>query len=48
MANLNSPSSVFIHPDEIDDVAIESRRNHWHMLVAEIAMLGIAIETASL
>tara|TARA_B100000214_G_scaffold276542_1_gene206449 strand:+ start:3681 stop:4811 length:1131 start_codon:yes stop_codon:yes gene_type:complete len=48
MANLNSPSSVFIHPHEINDLAIESRRNHWHMLVAEIAMLGIAIETASL
>ena len=48
MSNLNSPSSVFIHPHEINDVAIESRRNHWHMLVAEIAMLGIAIESASL
>ena len=48
MANLNSPSSVFIHPHEIDNPAIASRRQHWHMLVAEIAMLGIAIESASL
>ena len=48
MANLNSPSSVFIHPHEIEDPAIASRRQHWHMLVAEIAMLGIAIESASL
>ena len=47
MANLNSPSSVFIHPHQIDDVTIASRRQHWHMLVAEIAMLGIAIESAS-
>lgn len=48
MANLNSPSSVFVHPHQIDDVTIASRRQHWHMLVAEIAMLGIAIESASL
>jgi len=48
MANLNSPSSVFIHPREIDDQSIESRRTHWHMLVAEIAMLGMSIEAASL
>ena len=47
MANLNSPSSVFVHPHQIDDVTIASRRQHWHMLVAEIAMLGIAIESAS-
>ena len=47
MANLNSPSSVFIHPHEIDDDAIVSRRQHWHMLVAEIAMLGMAIESSS-
>ena len=47
MANLNSPSSIFVHPSEIDDEAISSRRKHWHMLVAEIAMLGIAIEAQS-
>ena len=47
MANLNSPSSIFVHPSEIDDEAIASRRKHWHMLVAEIAMLGIAIEAQS-
>ena len=47
MANLNSPSSVFIHPNEIDDRIITSRRKNWHMLVAEIAMLGIAIEASS-
>ena len=44
MANLNSPSSVFIQPSEIEDLVIESRRNHWHMLVAEIAMLAMAAE----
>ena len=48
MANLNSPSSVFLTPGEIQDDTIESRRNHWHMLVAEIAMLGMAAEIASL
>ena len=48
MANLNSPSSVFLSPGEIQDYAIESRRNHWHMLVAEIAMLGMAAEIDSL
>ena len=48
MANLNSPSSVFIDPREIHDQSIESRRTHWHMLVAEIAMLGMSIEAASL
>lgn len=48
MANLNSPSSVFLSPGEIQDDVIESRRNHWHMLVAEIAMLGMAAEIASL
>ena len=47
MANLNSPSSIFVHPSEIDDEAIASRRKHWHMLVAEVAMLGIAIEAQS-
>ena len=47
MANLNSPSSVFLSPSEITDPAIQSRRNHWHMLVAEIAMLAMAVEAAS-
>ena len=45
MTNLNSPSSFFLDPNEIDDVTIQSRRNHWHMLVAEIAMLAMAVET---
>ena len=44
MTNLNSPSSFFLEPNEIEDVTIQSRRNHWHMLVAEIAMLAMAIE----
>jgi glutamate--cysteine ligase len=44
MTNLNSPSSVFLQPEEIEDDAIASRRDHWHMLVAEIAMLGMALE----
>ena len=44
MTNLNSPSSVFLQPGEIEDEAIASRRSHWHMLVAEIAMLGMALE----
>ena len=44
MANLNSPSSIFLSPSEIDDDSIRSRRNHWHMLVAEIAMLAMAAE----
>ena len=48
MANLNSPSSVFLSPDEIRDDVIQSRRNHWHMLVAEIAMLGMAAELVSI
>ncbi|MBJ84585.1 MAG: hypothetical protein CMB52_03605 [Euryarchaeota archaeon] len=47
MSNLNSPSSIFVHPSEIEDEAIASRRKNWHMLVAEIAMLGIAIEAQS-
>ena len=47
MTNLNSPSSVFLPPSEISDSAIQSRRNHWHMLVAEIAMLAMAVEAAS-
>ena len=46
MANLNTPSSVFIPSNQIRDDAIDSRRNHWHMLVAEIAMLGMAAEAA--
>ena len=46
MANLNSPSSVFLSPNEIQDEAIQSRRNHWHMLVAEIAMLAMAVEAS--
>ena len=44
MANLNSPSSIFLSPSEIEDESISSRRNHWHMLVAEIAMLAMAVE----
>ena len=44
MSNLNTPSSVFLSPSEIDDIVITSRRNHWHMLVAEISMLAMAIE----
>ncbi|MDE0708562.1 MAG: glutamate--cysteine ligase [Candidatus Poseidoniales archaeon] len=48
MTNLNSPSSIFLAPSEIEDKAIQSRRNHWHMLVAEIAMLGMAAETSLL
>ena len=44
MANLNSPSSIFLSPSEIEDGSIRSRRNHWHMLVAEIAMLAMAAE----
>ncbi len=44
MSNLNTPSSVFISPTEVDDPVITSRRNHWHMLVAEISMLAMAIE----
>lgn len=44
MSNLNTPSSVFLSPSEIDDSVIKSRRNHWHMLVAEISMLAMAIE----
>jgi len=47
MTNLNSPSSVFLDPSQIDDIAIQSRRNHWHMLVAEIAMLAMAVEAES-
>ena len=47
MTNLNSPSSVFLDPSQIDDIAIQSRRNHWHMLVAEIAMLAMAVEATS-
>ncbi|MEC8927049.1 MAG: glutamate--cysteine ligase [Candidatus Thermoplasmatota archaeon] len=47
MANLNSPSSIFLDPSQIDDITIQSRRNHWHMLVAEIAMLAIAVEATS-
>ena len=47
IANLNSPSSIFLSPNEIDDPVIESRRNHWHMLVAEIAMLAMAAEAES-
>ena len=47
MANLNSPSSVFLPPSEITDPVIQSRRNHWHMLVSEIAMLAMAVEAAS-
>ena len=46
MANLNRPSSVFLSPSEIQDEAIQSRRNHWHMLVAEIAMLAMAVEAS--
>ena len=48
MTNLNSPSSIFLDPSEIGDASIQSRRNHWHMLVAEIAMLGMAAELASI
>ena len=48
MTNLNSPSSIFLDPREIGDASIQSRRNHWHMLVAEIAMLGMAAELASI
>ena len=44
MSNLNTPSSVFLAPSEITDVVIASRRNHWHMLVAEISMLAMALE----
>jgi len=44
MSNLNSPSSIFISPSQIEDERIISRRTHWHMLVAEIAMLGMAYE----
>ena len=44
MTNLNSPSSVFLQPDEIHDDSIANRRTHWHMLVSEIAMLGMALE----
>ena len=47
ISNLNSPSSVFLSPNEIDDPFIASRRNHWHMLVAEIAMLAMAAEAES-
>ena len=46
MANLNSPSSIFLSPSEIEDGSIRSRRNHWHMLVAEIAMLAMAAEAS--
>lgn len=48
MANLNSPSSVFLQPNEIEDARVENRRDHWHMLVAEIAMLGMAIEAQNI
>ena len=48
MSNLNSPSSIFFASSEIDDPSVQSRRNHWHMLVAEIAMLGMAAEQALL
>jgi hypothetical protein len=48
MSNLNSPSSIFLDPSEIDAPSVQSRRNHWHMLVAEIAMLGMAAEQALL
>ena len=47
MENLNSPSSLFIPPSDISDTLISSRRNHWHTLVAEISMLGMASETDS-
>ena len=47
MSNLNSPSSTFIDPSQIEDFTIQSRRNHWHMLVAEIAMLAMAVEATS-
>lgn len=46
MTNLNTPSSIFVPSEQIDDATIASRRNHWHMLVAEIAMLGMAAEAA--
>ena len=45
MSNLNSPSSIFINPSQIKDKHIASRRTNWHMLVAEIAMLGMAYES---
>jgi glutamate--cysteine ligase len=44
MSNLNTPSSKFISPKQIGDNTIDSRRNNWHLLVAEIAMLGMASE----
>ena len=44
IANLNTPSSIFLSPNEIQNDSISRRRNHWHMLVAEISMLAMAEE----
>ncbi|MEE2811479.1 MAG: glutamate--cysteine ligase [Candidatus Thermoplasmatota archaeon] len=44
IANLNTPSSIFLSPNAIQDDSISRRRNHWHMLVAEISMLAMAEE----
>jgi glutamate--cysteine ligase len=44
IANLNTPSSIFLSPNDIQDDSISRRRNHWHMLVAEISMLAMAEE----
>ncbi|MDP6906776.1 MAG: glutamate--cysteine ligase [Candidatus Thalassarchaeaceae archaeon] len=45
MANLNSPSSMFLPTTEVTDESIVNRRKNWHMLVAELSMLGMAAES---
>jgi glutamate--cysteine ligase len=47
MSNLNSPSSTFISPREMEGTSFVSRLSSWHMLVAELAMLGMGVEAQS-
>ena len=52
MANLNTPSTIFMTPSDIESKEggskITSLRNSWHALVAELAMLAMATELAEL
>ncbi len=52
IANLNSPSSRFHTPEDLEgdaDVAdLLERAEGWHGLIAEIALLGMAVEMAEL
>ncbi len=47
MSNLNSPSSTFIAHRDMEEATFTSRISSWHMLVAELAMLGMGTEAQS-